>query len=86
MVEGTKTYQIRTKVRNMQDFMEGNVETAIRKYSAKADRPSASNRDMIVPSHSHKLIDGIHIRQEVLLVGEHVSCGAAVKEYSSGGE
>ena len=86
MVEGTKTYQICTKVRNMQDFMEGNVETAIRKYSAKADRPSASNRDTIVPSHSHKLIDGIHIRREVLLVGEHVSCGTVVKEYSSGGE
>jgi len=86
MVEGTKTYQICTKVRNMQDFMEGNVETAIRKYSAKVDRPSASNRDMIVPSYSHKLIDGIHIHREVLLVGEHVSCGTAVKEYSSGGK
>jgi len=73
-------------VRNIQDFMEGNVEMAIRKYSTKADRPSASNRDMIVSFYSYKLIDGIHIRREVLLVGEHMSCGAAVKEYSSGGE
>jgi len=86
MVEGTKTYQIHTKVRNMQDFMEGNAEMAIRRYSAKADRPLASNRDTIVSSHSHKLIDRIHICREVLLVGKHMSCGTAVKEYSSGGE
>ena len=60
-VEDTKTNQIHSKVRDMQDFMEGNVETTIREYSAEVNRPSTSNRDTIVPSHSHKLIDGIHI-------------------------
>jgi len=63
--------------------MEGNVETTIREYSTEADRPSTSNRDMIVLSYSHKLINRIHICREVLFVGKHVSCGAAVKKYSS---
>jgi len=83
MVESTKTNQICTKVRDMQDFMKGNVETTIREYSTEADRTLTSNRDTIVPFHSHKLIDGIHICQEVLFVGKHVSCGTAVKKYSS---
>jgi len=86
MVEGTKTNQVCTKVRDIQDFIEGNVKTTIRKYRAEADRPSTSNRNTIVPSHSHKLINRIYICQEVLFVGKHVSCGTAVKEYSSGRE
>jgi len=67
----------------MQDFMEGNVEMTIRKYSVEVDRPSTSNRNTIVPSHSHKLIDRINIHWKVLFVSKHVSCGTTVKEYSS---
>jgi len=70
-------------MRDIQNFMESNIETTIREYSAEADRPLTSNRDMIVPSYSHKLIDGIHICQEVLFVSKLVSHGATVKKYSS---
>jgi len=86
IVEGTKTNQVHTKIRDIQDFMEGNVETTIREYSTEVDKPSTSNRDTIVPFHSHKLIDRIHICREVLFVGKHISCSAVVKEYSSGRE
>ena len=68
----------------MQNFMESNIETTIRKYCTEVDRPSTGNRNMIVSFYSHKLIDGIHICQELLLIGEHMSCGTTVEEYSSG--
>ena len=56
MVEGTKTDQICTEVRDMQNFIESNIEMTIRKYCTEADRPLTSNRNTIVSSHNYKLI------------------------------
>jgi len=66
--------------------MEGDVETTIREYNTKVDRPLTSNRNMIMPSYSYKLIDRIHIHYEVLLISKYVSCSATVEEYSSSRE
>jgi len=66
--------------------MEGDVETTIREYNTKVDRPLTSNMNMIMPSYSYKLIDGIHIHCEVLLISKYVSCGATVEKYSSSRE